>query len=25
LIVDNMKRFLAGQRLLNEVDKSRGY
>jgi phosphoglycerate dehydrogenase-like enzyme len=25
LIVDNMKRFLAGERLLNEVDKSRGY
>jgi phosphoglycerate dehydrogenase-like enzyme len=25
LIVDNMKRFLAGQPLLNEVDKSRGY
>jgi phosphoglycerate dehydrogenase-like enzyme len=25
LIVDNMKRFLTGQRLLNEVDKSRGY
>ena len=25
LIVDNMKRFLAGQPLLNEVDKKRGY
>jgi phosphoglycerate dehydrogenase-like enzyme len=25
LIVDNMKRFLAGERLLNEVDKTRGY
>ena len=25
LIVDNMKRFLAGQPLLNEVDKNRGY
>jgi phosphoglycerate dehydrogenase-like enzyme len=25
LIVDNMKRFLAGQPLLNEVDKGRGY
>src|ERR1700704_600280 len=25
LIADNMKRFLAGQPLLNEVDKSRGY
>ena len=25
LIVDNMKRFLGGQPLLNEVDKSRGY
>jgi phosphoglycerate dehydrogenase-like enzyme len=25
LIAENMKRFLAGERLLNEVDKSRGY
>lgn len=25
LIVDNMNRFMAGQPLLNEVDKSRGY
>jgi phosphoglycerate dehydrogenase-like enzyme len=25
LIVENLKRFLAGQPLLNEVDKSRGY
>jgi len=25
LIFDNMKRFLAGERLLNEVDKTRGY
>ena len=25
LIVDNMKRFLAGEPLLNEVDKNRGY
>jgi phosphoglycerate dehydrogenase-like enzyme len=25
LIADNMKRFLAGERLLNEVDKRRGY
>jgi phosphoglycerate dehydrogenase-like enzyme len=25
LIVDNMKRFLAGQPLLNQVDKGRGY
>jgi phosphoglycerate dehydrogenase-like enzyme len=25
LIVDNMKRFLAGEPLLNEVDKKRGY
>jgi phosphoglycerate dehydrogenase-like enzyme len=25
LIVENLKRFLAGQRLLNEVDKGRGY
>jgi phosphoglycerate dehydrogenase-like enzyme len=25
LIADNMKRFLAGERLLNEVDKTRGY
>ncbi len=25
LIVENLKRFLAGQRLLNEVDKRRGY
>jgi phosphoglycerate dehydrogenase-like enzyme len=25
LIVDNIKRFLAGERLLNEVDKGRGY
>jgi phosphoglycerate dehydrogenase-like enzyme len=25
LIVENLKRFLAGERLLNEVDKRRGY
>jgi phosphoglycerate dehydrogenase-like enzyme len=25
LIFDNMKRFLAGEKLLNEVDKTRGY